>query len=35
MLDPRLFRNELQETARRLARRGYALDTDRIAALEG
>ncbi len=35
MLDPRLFRNELQETAERLARRGYALDTDRIAALEG
>ncbi|MCU0935975.1 MAG: serine--tRNA ligase [Gammaproteobacteria bacterium] len=35
MLDPRLFRNELHQTAERLARRGYSLDTDRIAALEG
>jgi len=34
MLDPRLLRNELDETARRLARRGYLLDTHAIAALE-
>lgn len=34
MLDPRLFRNELEDTARRLARRGYALDTERVARLE-
>jgi seryl-tRNA synthetase len=35
MLDPRLFRTDLAGTAERLARRGYRLDTDRIAALEG
>ena len=34
MLDPRLLRSELQETARRLARRGYSLDVARIEALE-
>ena len=34
MLDPRLFRNELEGTARRLARRGYTLDTERVATLE-
>ena len=34
MLDPRLFRNELEDTARRLARRGYTLDTERVARLE-
>ncbi|HNB89538.1 MAG TPA: serine--tRNA ligase, partial [Plasticicumulans sp.] len=34
MLDPRLLRSELDDTARRLARRGYVLDTDRIRGLE-
>lgn len=34
MLDPKFFRNELDATARALARRGYTLDTARIAALE-
>ncbi len=35
MIDPRLIRNQLEDTARRLARRGYQLDTARLAALEG
>jgi seryl-tRNA synthetase len=34
MLDPRLIRNQLDETAVRLAARGFKLDTARIAALE-
>lgn len=34
MLDPRLLRNNLQETATQLARRGYQLDTQRISELE-
>ena len=34
MLDPRLLRNDLEGTARALARRGYELDTARFAALE-
>ncbi len=34
MLDPRLFRNELDETAQKLARRGFELDTERLSALE-
>ncbi len=34
MLDPRLLRNELRETAARLARRGVELDTQQIASLE-
>ena len=34
MLDPRLIRGQLDETAARLAARGYKLDTARIAALE-
>ncbi|MCU7830455.1 MAG: serine--tRNA ligase [Candidatus Thiodiazotropha sp. (ex Myrtea sp. 'scaly one' KF741663)] len=34
MLDPRLLRNNLQETAAQLARRGYQLDTQRISELE-
>ena len=34
MLDPRLIRNQLDETAVRLAVRGFKLDTARIAALE-
>lgn len=34
MLDPRLFRSELEDTAKQLARRGFTLDTDRIAQLE-
>jgi len=34
MLDPRLFRNELEETARRLARRGFTLDRPAIEQLE-
>jgi seryl-tRNA synthetase len=34
MLDPRLLRTELEETARQLARRGYELDTQRFADLE-
>jgi len=35
MIDPRLIRNELDETARQLAARGYTLDTATIAGLEG
>ncbi|OOZ39114.1 serine--tRNA ligase [Solemya pervernicosa gill symbiont] len=35
MLDPKRLRNELEETAVQLARRGYTLDTDAIARLEG
>jgi seryl-tRNA synthetase len=34
MLDPRLIRNELEETARRLAPRGFVLDVERLSALE-
>jgi len=34
MLDPRLIRNQLDETATRLAARGFKLNTARIAALE-
>ena len=34
MLDPKLFRAQLEETAVRLAKRGFKLDTARIAALE-
>lgn len=34
MLDPRLLRNQLQETAAQLARRGYQLDSARIGELE-
>lgn len=34
MLDPRLLRSELQETAERLARRGLKLDVGAISALE-
>ena len=34
MLDAKLLRTELEETARRLARRGFVLDIGRIAALE-
>jgi len=34
MLDPKLLRSELDETARQLARRGVALDTQKITALE-
>jgi seryl-tRNA synthetase len=34
MLDPRLIRNELEETARRLRRRGVDLDRDALGALE-
>jgi seryl-tRNA synthetase len=34
MLDPKLFRAQLDETAARLAGRGFKLDTARIAALE-
>jgi seryl-tRNA synthetase len=34
MLDPKLLRNDLDGTARALRRRGYALDTERFAALE-
>ncbi|MFC0269246.1 serine--tRNA ligase [Kushneria aurantia] len=34
MLDPRLLRNELDSVAARLARRGYALDVDRVRSLE-
>src|SRR3569623_3607183 len=34
MLDPKLIRGQLDETAQRLAARGYRLDTARIAALE-
>ncbi|MCU7935428.1 MAG: serine--tRNA ligase [Candidatus Thiodiazotropha sp. (ex Dulcina madagascariensis)] len=34
MLDPRLLRNNLDEVARQLARRGYRLDTGQIGELE-
>lgn len=34
MLDPNLFRTQLEDTAAQLARRGFALDSTRIAALE-
>jgi seryl-tRNA synthetase len=34
MLDPKLIRTELEPTARQLERRGFALDTRRLAALE-
>ena len=34
MLDPNLFRTQLDDTAAQLARRGFALDSARIAALE-
>ncbi|MDX1252041.1 MAG: serine--tRNA ligase [Gammaproteobacteria bacterium] len=34
MLDPKLLRSHLDETARQLARRGFALDTEKFAALE-
>ncbi len=34
MLDPRLLRNNLQEVAAQLARRGFSLDTQRISGLE-
>ncbi len=34
MLDPRLIRNELEDTAKQLARRGMILDTKAIAELE-
>jgi seryl-tRNA synthetase len=34
MLDPRLLRNDLDNTARLLARRGYTLDTGQFLALE-
>jgi seryl-tRNA synthetase len=34
MLDPRWFRNELDEAAAQLARRGFSLDTDAIRALD-
>ncbi len=34
MLDPKLLRNELESTAAQLARRGHALDIERISALE-
>jgi len=35
MLDPNLFRKDLDDTAARLARRGFTLPTERIAELEG
>jgi seryl-tRNA synthetase len=35
MLDPRLFRSELDDTAAQLARRGFQLDVAAIARLEG
>jgi seryl-tRNA synthetase len=34
MLDPKLLRNDIDDTARRLKRRGFDLDTDRITGLE-
>ena len=34
MLDPHLLRNELDETAQKLARRGFLLDVDALQALE-
>ena len=35
MIDPHLVRSDLEGVARRLARRGFRLDTPRLAALEG
>jgi len=35
MLDPKLIRGQLDDTAQRLAARGFKLDTARLAALEG
>jgi seryl-tRNA synthetase len=34
MLDPKLLRAELEQTAAKLARRGYALDVEQVGALE-
>ncbi|MFO1371675.1 MAG: serine--tRNA ligase [Candidatus Competibacteraceae bacterium] len=34
MLDPKLLRTELEQTAKKLAKRGYSLDTNHIQALE-
>ena len=34
MLDPKLLRSDLHAVAQRLAKRGYALDTERLEALE-
>ena len=34
MLDPKLLRNELDATAKKLAARGYQLDTTKLAKLE-
>jgi seryl-tRNA synthetase len=34
MLDPKLLRSDLDRVAQRLAKRGFALDTDRLEALE-
>ena len=34
MLDPKLIRNDLEEVARQLARRGFTLDTAKLQALE-
>ena len=34
MLDPRLYRSDIEETARRLARRGFELDVETIGRLE-
>ncbi|HKL61837.1 MAG TPA: serine--tRNA ligase, partial [Woeseiaceae bacterium] len=34
MLDPKLLRSDLDAVAQRLAKRGFALDTDRLEALE-
>jgi len=34
MLDPRLFRSDIEETAQQLARRGFTLDSDAISRLE-
>jgi len=34
MLDPHLFRTQLDDTAKRLARRGFSLDTQAVSALE-
>src|SRR5689334_19455027 len=34
MLDPKLLRDQLTETAQQLAKRGFVLDTEKLAALE-
>ena len=34
MLDPRLLRSDLENTATQLARRGYELDKERLSVLE-